>query len=99
MSRAFVNEDRDDDVPRVHFALPPFRDPSYPRAAAFALVQAACDGHMAEAEDATGYRFGEPQLHAHVRHLLEQEQARPELEQDRRLITIAKRFLRSTPAG
>lgn len=94
MSRAFVNEDRDDDVPRVHFTLPPFRDPSYPRAAALALVEAACNGHMSEAEEATGYRFGEPQLHEHVRTLLATEEQRPEMEQDRRLITIAKRFLR-----
>jgi hypothetical protein len=94
MSRAFVNEDRQDDIPRVHFTLPPFRDPSYPRAAALVLVEAACDGHTAEAEEATGYRFGEPLLHTHVRALLEQEEQRPEEEQDRRLITIAKRFLR-----
>jgi hypothetical protein len=94
MSRAFVNEDRDDDVPRVHFALPPFGDPSYPRAAAFALLQGACDGHTTDAEEATGYRFGEPQLHGHVRDLLEQEEARPEMEQDRRLIVVARRFLR-----
>ncbi|HEX2166118.1 MAG TPA: hypothetical protein VHG09_02660, partial [Longimicrobiales bacterium] len=92
--RAFVNEDRDDDVPRVHFTLPPFRDPSYPRAAALALIEAACDGHTSDAEEATGYRFGEPALHVHVRALLEQEEARPEMEQDRRLITVAKRFLR-----
>lgn len=94
MSRAFVNEDRSDDVPRVHFTLPPFRDPSYPRAAALALIEAACDGHTTEAEEATGYRFGEPQLHKHVRALLEQEEARPETEQDRRLIMVARRFLK-----
>lgn len=94
MSRAFVNEDRSDDVPRVHFTLPPFRDPSYPRAAAFALLESACVGHTSDAEEATGYRFGEPQLHRHVRSLLEQEEARPEPEQDRRLIMVAKRFLR-----
>jgi hypothetical protein len=95
MSSAFVNEDRDDDIPRIHFALPHFNDPTYPRAAAYALVQAACDGHTTDAEEATGYRFGEPLLHRHVRALLEQEEARPEGEQDRRLITIAKRFLRA----
>lgn len=94
MSRAFVNEDRDDGVPKVRFVLPPFNDPSYPRAAAFALIQGACEGHTPEAEEATGYRFGEPLLHGHVRRLLEQEEARPEMEQDRRLITIARRFLR-----
>lgn len=99
MSRAFVNEDRDDDLPKIRFALPPFNDPGYPRAAAFALVQAACEGLTSDAEEATGYRFGEPALHKHVRRLLEQEEARPEMEQDRRLITIAKRFLRSAPEG
>ncbi|MBR9990016.1 MAG: hypothetical protein KFH98_09685 [Gemmatimonadetes bacterium] len=96
MSRAFVNEDRDDDVPRVHFTLPPFSDRSYPRAAALALVEAACNGHMSEAEEATGYRFGEPQLHTYVRSLLEEEEQRPEMEQDRRLITVARRFLRGS---
>jgi hypothetical protein len=94
MSRAFVNEDRDDDVPKVHFALPPFNDPAYPRAAAYALIRAACDGYTSDAEAATGYRFGEPLLHGHVRRLLEQEEARAEPEQDRRLIIIARRFLR-----
>jgi hypothetical protein len=94
VSRAFVNEDRGDDVPRVRFALPPYTDPSYPRAAAFALIEAACAGLTSEAEDATGYRWGEPALHAHVRRLLEQEEALPVEQQNRRMITVARRFLR-----
>lgn len=95
MSRAFINEDRGDDVPRVRFTLPPFRDPSYPRAAAIALVEAACNGLTSEAEEATGYRWGEPQLRPHVQRLLEQEEALPEEQQNRRLIVVARRFLKT----
>lgn len=95
MSRAFVNEDRGDDVPRVRFALPPFRDPSFPRAAAFALIEGACEGLTQEAEEATGYRWGDPALAGHVRRLLEQEESQPAEQQNRRLITVARRYLRS----
>jgi hypothetical protein len=96
MSRAFVNEDRGDDVPRVRFTLPPFSDPGYPRAAALALIEAACDGLTSEAEEATGYRWGEPTLRKHVQRLLEQEQSLPEDQQNLRLITVARRYLRSS---
>jgi len=97
MSRAFVREDRDEPVARIDFGLPPLDDPSYPAAAALALLEGACAGATASAEQATGYRFGDPHLHAAVRMLLEKEQARPEEEQDRRLIQVARRFLRSAP--
>jgi len=93
MSRAFVREDSDD-VPRRHFALPDPYDPGYNAAAALALLEAAREGEMQEAEAATGYRFGEPTLHPHIRKLLEQELARPMAEQDTRSIQLARRFLR-----
>jgi hypothetical protein len=92
MSRAFVKEDSDH-VPPGRFGLPPRDDPSYDAAAARALVEAARDANTASAEAATGYRWGEPRLHRHVRRLLTAAEALPEHEQDRRYIRVAKRFL------
>lgn len=94
MSRAFVNEDAGE--PPRRFALPPVDDPGYDAAAAFAMLDAARDGDTKSAEDATGYRWGAVQLRPHVERMLEQERARPFAEQDRRLITVAKRFLRAS---
>lgn len=94
MSRAFVNEDAASEPPR-RFALPPVEDPGYAAAAAFALLEAARDGDTRSAEEATGYRWGAEALRPHVRRLLEKEEERPLLEQDRRLVTVAKRYLRS----
>ena len=93
MSRAFVREDSDD-VPRRRFALPDPGDPGYNAAAALALLDAARDGETQQAEAATGYRWGEPSLHPHIRKLLDQELARPMAEQDNRYIQLARRFLR-----
>jgi len=95
MSRAFVKEDSGDHVPRGNFALPPEGDPEFNAAAARALLEAARDANTASAEAATGYRWGEPRLHRHVRRLLEQAESLPEEEQDRRYITVARRFLRT----
>ena len=92
VSRAFVKEDAGDGPPR-YFALPDRDDPGFDAAAALALLDAARDGDTASAEAATGYRWGDPQLHKHVRRLLNQELARPELEQDSRYIRLARRFL------
>jgi hypothetical protein len=94
MSRAFVKEDGGE-APRF-FALPDRYDPGFDRAAALALLEAARDGDTASAEDATGYRWGDPQLHKHVHHLMAQELERPELEQDARFIKLARRFLSHT---
>lgn len=96
MSRAFVNEDAASEPPR-RFALPPVDDPGYARAAAFAMLEAARDGDTRSAEEATGYPWGSIDLRPHVEHLLEKERARPLLEQDARLITVARRFLRAGP--
>lgn len=94
MSRAFVNEDAGE--PPRRFALPPVDDPGYDAAAAFAMLEAARDGDTKSAEEATGYRWGADRLRPHVERMLEQERGRPLTEQDTRLITVAKRFLRAS---
>jgi hypothetical protein len=92
MSRAFVKED--DYVPPRRFTLPEQDDPAYDAAAAAALIEAARDGVTSDAEAATGYRWGDAALQPYVRLMLEQEESRPEPEQDRRLMQVARRFLR-----
>lgn len=94
MSRAFVKEDDGDVKPRRSFGLPSRRDRSYPAASALALLEAARDGYTEDAEEATGYRWGDPHLKPYVEKLLEKELERDEAEQDRRFIQMARRFLR-----
>ncbi|HEX6559720.1 MAG TPA: hypothetical protein VF021_09670 [Longimicrobiales bacterium] len=94
MSRAFVKEDGNEPKPHRSFGLPPRRDRSYPAACALALLEAARDGYTEDAEEATGYKWGETHLRPHVQKLLEKELARPEDDQDRRFIQMARRFLR-----
>jgi hypothetical protein len=89
MSRAFVSEDAAGG-PRRHFDLPARDDSEFDPAAAAALLEAARDGVTGDAEEATGYRWGEPRLHPHVRRIL----ARARLEKDERLEQLAERFLR-----
>ena len=93
MSRAFVRDDAGDYVPPGRFGLPPVEDPSFDAAAARALLEAARDGNTASAEVATGYRWGEPRLHRHVRRLLQQAESLPAADRDRRYIRVARRFL------
>jgi hypothetical protein len=93
MSRAFVREDDGGHVPPGRFGLPPRSDPGFDEAAARALLEAARDANTPSAEEATGYRWGEPRLHPHVRRLLDEAAAVPEAEQDRRYIRVARRFL------
>lgn len=93
MSRAFVREDAGDPTPPGRFGLPPGDDPSFDAAAARALLEAARDANTASAEAATGYRWGEPRLHRHVRRLLQEAESLPEAKRDRRYIRVAKRFL------
>ena len=95
MSRAFVNEDRDDDVPRHHFVLPSRRSRSFDAAAALLLLEAARDGILYDAEQATGLKWGDPQFRPHIERYLAEERARPEPEQDTRFIQVAKRYLRT----
>lgn len=93
MSRAFVREDGDEPVAPGRYSLPAEDDPGFDAAAARALLEAARDADTPSAEVATGYRWGEPRLRPHVRRLLEEAEALPEYEQDRRYIRLAKRFL------
>lgn len=92
MSRAFVKEDSGF-VPPGRFGLPPRDDPAFDAAAAMALLEAARDADTPSAEAATGYRWGEPRLRPHVRRILAEAEARPEDEQDRRFLRVARRFL------
>ncbi|HEX5520777.1 MAG TPA: hypothetical protein VFX29_03735 [Longimicrobiaceae bacterium] len=93
MSRAFIREDADAHVPPGLFGLPPRDAPDFDAAAARALSEAAAAGDTGAAEAATGYHWGEPRLTDHVRRLLEEAEALPEHEQDRRYIRVARRFL------
>jgi hypothetical protein len=90
VSRAFVNEDAGSGGPRRDYHLPERDDPAYDRAAARVLLEAARAGETASAEDATGYRWGEPKLAKHVKGIL----AEAEREGDDRLEQLARRFLR-----
>ncbi|HKO14638.1 MAG TPA: hypothetical protein VJU87_00265 [Gemmatimonadaceae bacterium] len=90
MSRAFVNEDAGDGLPRRDYHLPPRGDPDYDRAATRALLEAARAGETASAEDATGYHWGEPRLAPYVRELLAEAQGTG----DERLEQLARRYLR-----
>jgi hypothetical protein len=90
MSRAFVNEDAAGRGPRRDYGLPARSDETFDQAAAAALLEAARVGETAAAEEATGYYWGEPRLHAHVRRILERAQS----EGDERLEQLARRFLR-----
>ena len=94
MSRAFVKEDGGDFEPTRSFGLPPVEDPSYDAAATLVLLEAARDGHVDEAERATGYRFGDRHLAPHVRMFLEKELANDDETRDRRFISMARRWLR-----
>ena len=90
MSRAFVNEDAGGGAPRRDYHLPERDDPGYDAAAAAALLEAARAGETSSAEDATGYRWGDPKLASHVRRILKDA----ERTGDERLEQLARRFLR-----
>lgn len=94
MSRAFVSEDAEGPDPRHRFPLPPPDDPGYEIAAARALLQGAHEGDSAAAEEATGYRFGDPRLVDVVRGILAEAR---ETKNDR-LEQLAERFLRRAGA-
>ncbi|NUQ12599.1 MAG: hypothetical protein HUU26_09795 [Gemmatimonadaceae bacterium] len=91
MSRAFVDDDRDESGrPRRRFDLPPRDDPGYDAAAARALLEAARDGVTGDAEQATGYYWGDAALRAHVEAIGKEAMAAG----DERLEQLAARFLR-----
>ena len=90
MSRAFLRDDAEGEMPRRNYALPERDDPEFDRFAARALLEAARVNETQLAERATGYYWGEPRLRPHVRRILE----RAEREGDERLEQLARRFLR-----
>ncbi|HEX9564261.1 MAG TPA: hypothetical protein VF981_09835 [Gemmatimonadaceae bacterium] len=91
MSRAFVNDDRDESGrPRRRFTLPPRDDPGFDAAAAAALLEAARDGVTGDAEQETGYYWGEVRLRPHVERIL----ADAHRTGDDRLEQLAARFLK-----
>jgi hypothetical protein len=89
MSRAFTNEDAGGSPPRRDYGLPPRDDGTFDALAAAALLEAAREGETASAEEATGYYWGEPRLHEHVRVIMQ----RARIEGDDRLEQLARRFL------
>lgn len=90
MSRAFLRDDAEGEMPRRHYGLPARDDPQYDRVAARALLEAARVGETQLAERATGYYWGEPALRPYVEELL----AEAERDRDDRLEQLARRFLR-----
>ena len=95
MSRAFVKEDDDQYEPVHTFALPAPGSPGYAAASARALLEAARDNITSQAEDATGYKWGHPDLFPHVREILADLETHPFEQQDRRLMQVARRYLRA----
>ena len=91
MSRAFVREDHDENLPRRSYTLPSRDDPAFDAAAARALLEGARVGDTASAEEATGYAWGAAELKAHVQRILGWAEA----EGDDRLAQVAERFLRA----
>jgi hypothetical protein len=89
MSRAFVNEDANEPEPR--YVLPPRDDPGYAEAAAIALLDGADVGDSYSAEQATGYKWGDPALVPHMKRLRE----RAEADGDERRAVLAGRYLRA----
>jgi hypothetical protein len=89
MSRAFIKEDAGG--PERRYSLPARSDPGYDAAAALALLEGANVGDSYGAELATGFRWGEPKLKAHVERILMEARA----EGNERLQQLAERFVRS----
>jgi hypothetical protein len=89
MSRAFLRDDAEGEMPRRNYGLPPREDPDYDRVAARALLEAARVGESQLAERATGYYWGEPVLRPYVEVML----AEAEAAGDDRLESLARRFI------
>ncbi len=90
MSRAFLRDDAEGEMPRRNYGLPAREDPDYDRVAAKALLEAARVSETQLAERATGYYWGEPLLKPYVEVLLAEAIAAG----DERLEQVARRFLR-----
>lgn len=96
MSRAFVKEDGAEPPP-PRFGLPDPADPSYPAAAARALLEGARIGETTAAESATGFPWGDERLVDEVRRIRDEAVD----SGDDRLEQVADRYLRRAgfPAG
>jgi len=90
MSRAFLRDDAEGEMPRRNYGLPERDDPEFDRVAARAILEAARVNETQLAERATGYYWGEPRLRPYVEEML----AEAETAQDERLEQLARRFLR-----
>lgn len=90
MSRAFLRDDAEGEMPRRNYALPDRDDPGFDRAAARALLEAACVNETQLAERATGYYWGEPKLRPYVEEVVAEAEAAGE----ERLEQVARRYLR-----
>ncbi|MEO8624671.1 MAG: hypothetical protein ABI625_26550 [bacterium] len=90
MSRAFLRDDAEGEMPRRNYDLPERDDPDFDRAAARALLEAARVNETQLAERATGYYWGEPRLKPFVEEML----VEAERANDDRLEQVARRFLR-----
>lgn len=90
MSRAFLRDDAEGEMPRRNYGLPARDDPEYDRVAARALLEAARVSETQLAERATGYYWGEPKLRPFVEEMLKEA----ERDGDERLEQVAQRFLR-----
>ncbi len=90
MSRAFVNEDAGGGDALGKYPLPGSDDPSFPIAAARALLRGADEGDTVGAEAATGFYWGDPSLEREVSQLL----AEAREEGNERAEQLAERYLR-----
>lgn len=90
MSRAFVNEDAGQ-APEPDYRLPDPDSDYYEEAAAWALIQGADAGDSLGAEQATGYRWGDPALAGEMEKIL----AKAEEEDRTRVAQLARRYLRA----
>lgn len=89
MSRAFLRDDAEGEMPRRNYNLPDRDDPEFDRVSARALLEAARVSETQLAERATGYYWGEPVLRPYVEELL----AEAVRAKDERLEQLARRFL------
>jgi hypothetical protein len=76
-------------MPRRNYDLPERNDPTFERAAARALLEAARVNETQLAERATGFYWGEPLLRPYVQEML----VEAERANDDRLEQVARRFL------
>ena len=90
MSRAFLRDDAEGEMPRRNYGLPDRDDPDFDRAAARALLEAARVDETQLAERATGLYWGEPRLWPHVKDILQEAIT----SKDERLEQLARRFMR-----